>query len=278
MEKIYSKIIKKIKDYISYDFNLNKKFNHYNQKYSMDDLLNAIIIIMKKGIKYRDISIYCNINWNTVYKFKMKLVRYNIMELVYKNIINDYLMELNEPTKILYTDTSLIINNLGVDMIAYNPQLKKHKTTKISIITDAFNVPVNINVFNSNINDALIIYTQLDDVYTNTQQLCNNDTIFIGDAAYDSNKIRNKIEELKMGQLLTGNNNRNTKNINLINGRKHKLKERMLLKTRINIEHTINEYKKCKRIKIREDKYIKNYKSYLYLATIYIVIKQANLY
>ena len=29
----------------------------------MDDLLQAIIIIiMKKGIKYRDISIYCNIN------------------------------------------------------------------------------------------------------------------------------------------------------------------------------------------------------------------------
>ena len=59
------------------------------------------------------------------------------------------------------------------------------------------------------------------------------------------NKIRNKINELKMGQLLTGNNNRNIKNIELINGRKHKLSrsiERLLLKTRINIEHIINEY------------------------------------
>ena len=57
----------------------------------------------------------------------MKLVRYNIMELVYKIIINDYFIELNEHVKILYTDTSLIINNLGIDMIAYNLQLKKHK-------------------------------------------------------------------------------------------------------------------------------------------------------
>ena len=38
-----------------------------------------------------------------------------------------------------------------------------------------------------------------------------------------------------MGQLLTGNNNHNTKNINLINGHKHKLKEKMLLKTKINV-------------------------------------------
>ena len=32
-------------------------------------------------------------------------------------------------------------------MVSYNPQLKKHKTTKISIVTDAFNLPVNIKVF-----------------------------------------------------------------------------------------------------------------------------------
>ena len=44
-----------------------------------------------------------------------------------------------------------------------------------------------------------------------------------------------------MEQLLTGNNNRNTKNINLINGRKHKLKKRMLLKTRINIEELVKK-------------------------------------
>jgi hypothetical protein len=180
-------------------------------------------------------------------------------------------------------------------MVSYNPQLKKHKTTKISIVTDAFNLPVNVKVFNSNINDALIIYNQLDDIYNNTLLLCNNDTILIADAAYDSNKIRNKIKELKLGQLLTGTNNRNTfycvaiksiriacdpdtKNIELINGRKHKLKERLLLKTRINIEHIINEYKKYKRLKIRNDKYIKNYKSYLYLATIAIIIKKTNLY
>ena len=50
------------------------------------------------------------------------------MELVYKTI--------DQSVKILYTDISLIINNLGINMIAYKPHLKKHKTTKKSIIRE----------------------------------------------------------------------------------------------------------------------------------------------
>ena len=46
-----------------------------------------------------------------------------------KQFLQIHLIELNESVKILYTDTLLIINNLGIDMIAYNLQLKKHKTT-----------------------------------------------------------------------------------------------------------------------------------------------------
>ena len=48
----------------------------------------------------------------------------------------------------------------------------------------------------------------------------------------------------------------------------------MILKSRIKIEHMINIYKKFKRLNIRYDKYIDNYKSYLYLASIIIIIKK----
>jgi hypothetical protein len=57
-----------------------------------------------KGITYRDITSYCNLNWNTVYKFQMKLVKYHIMELVYQTLRNEYLIELNDSAKIVYTD------------------------------------------------------------------------------------------------------------------------------------------------------------------------------
>ena len=37
-------------------------------------------------------------------------------------------------TNIIITDTSLIVNKLGIDNTGYNPQLPKHKTSKISLI------------------------------------------------------------------------------------------------------------------------------------------------
>ena len=43
-------------------------------------------------------------------------------------------------TKYLKTDTSFILNKYGIDDVTYNPQVKKHKTMKISIITDYFSL------------------------------------------------------------------------------------------------------------------------------------------
>ena len=103
-------------------------------------------------------------------------------------------------------------------------------TTKISIITDDFNVqskelrsfdikgvalatpvPLNVHICNSNVHDALIINNQLDQLYNTLPAfgLFNNNNILIADAAYDSNVLRTKMENLKLGKLLTGTNLRN---------------------------------------------------------------------
>ena len=58
------KTIKIIMDEINNNY--NKLFNHYNRKYKLDELLKCIIIILKLGISYRNISLYTNINWNTL--------------------------------------------------------------------------------------------------------------------------------------------------------------------------------------------------------------------
>ena len=48
---------------------------------------------------------------------------------------------------IIITDTSLIINKLGIDNIGYNPQLLKHKTSKISLICDIKGIPLEANIY-----------------------------------------------------------------------------------------------------------------------------------
>ena len=50
------------------------------------------------------------------------------------NTVSKYM--LNRKNNIYITDTSLIANKGGIDKIAYNPHLLKHKSSKISIITN----------------------------------------------------------------------------------------------------------------------------------------------
>ncbi len=59
----YSKLIKSIENHINDNVLLKLKFNHHNQKYKINELLNCIIIILKTGISYRNISNITTINW-----------------------------------------------------------------------------------------------------------------------------------------------------------------------------------------------------------------------
>lgn len=258
------KIIDNIKKYIYNNDTIKNKFMHFNQKYLIDDLLKPILIILKQGISYRDIQIYTPINWNTIYKFYIKLIKYQIIENTFKLCVNRYLTEIEKPSKVLFTDSSLVINKLGIDQIGYNPQLKKHKTTKFSVITDNFGVPISIDSFNGSCHDALIISKQLNNIHKDFPKLFTNDKILIGDAAYDSNNLKNLAVNLNLGFVLAPTNIRNTKNITKIENNKYNPIDKMLLKSRICVEHIINNYKKFKKISIRYDKYNINYKSYLF--------------
>ena len=65
-------------------------------------------------------------HWATIYKFFKKLIKYDIIENTFKQTVIKYLLKSNN--NIFLTDTTLI---------SYNPQLLKHKSSKISVITDA---------------------------------------------------------------------------------------------------------------------------------------------
>ena len=50
-----------------------------HQKYSIDELLKNVFIVLKNGISFREITNYTDICWNTVYKFFIKLTKNNII-------------------------------------------------------------------------------------------------------------------------------------------------------------------------------------------------------
>ena len=49
----------------------------------------------------------------------------------------------------------------------------------------------------------------------------------------------------------------------------------MLLKKRVCIEHVINKFKQFKRIQLRYDRHSKNFKSYVFMTALSIVIQNA---
>lgn len=117
-----------------------------NRKFTVEQLLTCILKLVKNGISFRDAidMIPKDIHYSTIYKFFKKLVRHNVIHNTYNKTVKHYLSESNNKT--FLTDTTLIPNKMGIDKIGFNPQLLKHKTSKISYITTEKDVPIDVYV------------------------------------------------------------------------------------------------------------------------------------
>jgi len=71
-------------------------------------------------------------------------------------------------------------------------------------------------------------------------------------------------------------NKRNSKIIT--NDENKNIYDFLLLKKRITIEHIINNFKQLRRCQLRYDKYIKSFNSFVYLASLSILIKRSTIY
>jgi hypothetical protein len=262
--------IKNIIKIIHNDPKLYEKFYNKtkNRKYKIKDLCYYIYLILKTGISFRNINEFDknNIpNWNTIYKFYIKLIKYNV---IYTTFL-DTITKLKKNIKFL-TDTTIIQNKGGIHEIGYNSQLPKHKCTKISLITNSEGKILSTNIYSGNVHDSKIFINQ----FENFNIFEPNDKNFlIGDSGYDSTLIREKLKQKNFGILISPKNKRNTKNIKKINSYKFTKQEKKLMKNRIKIENTNNFIKQFKRLSLRYDKNKITFLNFIYLACIIINIR-----
>ena len=76
-----------------------------------------------------------------------------------------------------------------------------HKSTKISLITDNKGIPLDVNIYSSNINDSKILDMHLDNFADNINFQKTNNNLLLADSGYDSNIIRDKLSR-QFGKLL----------------------------------------------------------------------------
>lgn len=243
--------------------NININKNRYISKYSNYYYLSMIFYVLN------DIN-----SWSVLHKLKEhtsnKKFHYKTIynkfrfwsnKNIFKNAFYNYFYKNN--TNLLLIDATSINNKYGSECLGINPEYKKKKVTKLSIITSSngfiysiipFNIKNKFKNYNTFVHDSKMI----NDSLTNIKNIKNNSKYFIllADKAYMSKnkyKLTNKFVKIITPNKINSKN-KNTKS------------ENKKLKKRIIVENTINNIKLYNRVNIRKEKKIKYYMSWIYIS------------
>ena len=131
----------------------------------------------------------CNIFLSNIniFKFFNKLIKYKIIYITYNDLVNKYINK--HRTNKFITNITFINNEIEINYINYNQQIRKHEVSKILLITYFEGIPLNINLSSENTNYSKFFFNQLDNfinISTNRKNnRKNNKNIFIGNDTYD---------------------------------------------------------------------------------------------
>jgi putative transposase len=256
--KLLIKEVKKI-DELYKSFN----FSHKQQKYSLFEYMTEIFYVLKTGIAWRDLR--SHINWNSVYKAYVKLNSFNIFEISYMSLLSKYLKKNKQNNlKYILTDTSFIPNKKGKDLIGYNKFYNRKNGTKISLITDAKGIVLNMKCYKGNIYDSKILMDHLSKCdLVKSYHIGESEKYFLADPGYDSKKIRNKLIEINYKPIIV-QNKRNIKDKNklLILSKN----EKKIYKKRLKVENSFNSLKTDRKICLRYESKVRNFIGFVYLS------------
>ena len=245
----------------------NNKINKYyinkfpNSKYNLDDILDGILFILKTGISWRDST--SMINWNSLYFHFKRFVDNDIFKKMFLKLRKKYIDSCDEKhLNIQIVDSSFIMNKFGKDNIARNKFFKNKNCNKISLITDINGIPLSVLVNTGNVHDLSFIDKHMKDiVIINKKNKTSH--ILLADKAYESKKVRNDIINY---------------NYTLMIPKKSNMKinypfDKNIYKKRLFVEHTFQKLKIFRRIAIRYDSLLKNYKAFLFLGVSSLIFK-----
>jgi len=263
MEQYFDIILKTIND--TYKPKKYKRIytNEYYLTFILQMLNNVNQWIFIKELKTIK-STFKN-HYKTIYNKFLKWTNDGIFKKTFKNYLptnyNNKIFSINN----LLIDASHINNKYGSESVAINCQNKKHKCTKLSVITtdNKFILSVvNGNTYNKTNNnyhykthehDVKIIKKTIDDI--NIELKVNNNVNLIADKGYitsNSYLINNK--KIKIVRPYKINEkNKLTKN------------EEKLLKCRYKIENVFCFLKQNERITLRKDRLLKTFMSFVYI-------------
>jgi transposase len=226
---------------------------HSNTKYSLELIINEILYMLKSGVSWR--LLRSPINYKTLHWHYSQFVKYNIFGKVFNKIKTQYLNSSSKKTDMLYIDSTIIYNKNGVNKIGRNKFYKNKKTTKISLMTDKNGFPLSIFFIKGNYHDNSIFNKHIRDAIIITPKIKKT---IIADKAYSSYKNYKLLEDKNLLHIIPPRNNMKLY--------KTYIYDKDEYKKRIKIEHIFGRLKMFKRIEQRNDKLLRNYRGFTFLA------------
>ena len=221
-----------------------------HRKLSIAYILDRIFYVCRTGCQWSQLDVH-NSSYKTVYHYFNLWSKARIFEDVFYGIVK------RRPSSggALVVDTSFVKNVYGKDVTGRNPTDRGRKATKVSLLTDCRGTPLCSVFHKANKSDILTLKHLLDTAARKTNQLHHYDSL-MGDKGYDSATCRATCVTYNLLPLIPKRGTTDT------------------YRGRYVIEQTFGILDQFRRIRVRYDTLIRNFKSFHYLAMATIVMNR----
>ena len=229
--------------------------NHPNTKFSLDFIINELLYFLKSGISWRHLR--SQISYKTLHYYYIKFVKANVFVNLFQKIrrkyITNYINKSDNAT--LYIDSTIIYNKCGINKLGRNKFYKNKRTTKISLMTDFNGFPLSILFMKGNYHDTSVFNNHIHDA---TVLLPNIRKKVIADKGYTSNANYKLLNDNNIAHIIPPRKNMKIAKTYIYDKKEYK--------QRIMIEQIFGRLKSYKRINLRYDKLLRNFKGFSLLA------------
>jgi transposase len=225
-----------------------------NSRYTLDHIIDELIYVLKSGVSWRNVRSV--INYKTLFWHFNNLSKNHIFHKLFYKIKRKYFKILNYPNvNYLLIDSTIIYNKFGINKIGRNKFYKNKNSTKISLLTDSCGIPLSIFFMKGNFHDNTIFHKHINDI---TIHFPKRKYKILADKGYSCTKNYEFLNENKLEHIIPPRKNMKIHDSYIYDKEEYK--------KRIKIEHIFARLKLFKKIEVRNEKFLRNYSSFTFLA------------
>lgn len=227
-------------------------------------ILKSIIYKIESCCNWRNVPIYGDYSYGTVYNYFQLWIQNKIFSKLYKHILKIYSTNIHISWKYLSVDSSMIRALRGGECIGRNHFDRNRNAVKLNVIVDNNGIPLSYNTSPANEHDINHVNTLLNNFIIKRPIY---EQYFLADRGYDSMNLRETLRSKRFVPVIPYRNMRGRQGIELTEN------ELVIYQKRKVIENYFAKLKSFKAIRTRYERLISHFNGFIDIANSIIVSK-----